>query len=118
MSNQVLIFIGRHQTFDVETVDHTLMSLSGWVVERLGPGIGALRQYLCTQEPRELMVRVSSDAETITIDGFFDMTSAALALSLQSALSSPLRVTDMGYNFDLLLGDFASAGELLSAASS
>ena len=56
--------------------------------------------------------------ETVTIDGPVGYQAAVLALSLQAGLSLPIRITDMGYNYDLPIGEFASAEALLSAMSS
>lgn len=118
MSNKLLIFIGEDQAFDVDAVDRVLTSLVGWSVDRLGPGIGALQQYICVRNQREVMVRISTDAETVVIDGHLDASSADLALLLQNGLPNQLRMTDMAYNFDLALGDYATAQKLVAAMPS
>jgi hypothetical protein len=117
MSNKLLIFIGPDQAFDISAVDHIIGSLSGCAITRLGAGIGAAQQYLIVQGSDERIVRISSDMETVTIDGSVGLLPAVLALSLQAGLSCPIRITDMGYNIDLPIGEFASAEELLSAMS-
>ncbi|WP_066593512.1 hypothetical protein [Sphingomonas pruni] len=118
MSNKMLIFIGPDQAFDTEAVDRIIGSLAGCAITRLGARIGAVQQYLVAQESDELIVRISSDMETVTIDGPVGHLSALIALSLQAGLSFPIHVTDMGYNFDLPISGFASAEALLSAMSS
>jgi hypothetical protein len=117
MSNKLLIFIGPDQAFDVGAVDQIIGSLSDYAITRLGAGIGAVQQYLIAQGSEELIVRISVDTETVTIDGPVGYLSAELALSLQAGLSCPIRIIDMGYNFDLPIGEFASAEALLSAMS-
>ena len=118
MSNKLLIFIGPDQAFDIGIVDHIIGSLSGCAITQLGAGIGAVQQYLIAQGSDEHIVRISSDMETVTIDGPVGYQAAVLALSLQAGLSLPIRITDMGYNYDLPIGEFASAEALLSAMSS
>ena len=118
MSNKLLIYVGAGETFSAGAVDGVVRLLAGWTVTRLGPGIGALEQYLCAKEAQDLTVRLSADGETITIDGHLQPLSAELALSLQSAFSQPLRMTDMDYSFDLPLRDFGSSEELVSALTS
>lgn len=118
MSNKLLIFIGPERAFDLGVVDQILGSLPGCAIKRLGAGIGAIQQYLITQGSRELIVRISPDLETITIDGQISHPTAVIAVSLQAGLSNPVRATDMGYNFDLPISEFASAEALLSAMSS
>tara|TARA_R110002051_G_scaffold255377_2_gene314492 strand:- start:155 stop:511 length:357 start_codon:yes stop_codon:yes gene_type:complete len=118
MANKLLIFIGEKQAFDVDALDRALSSIPRWTVALHGPAIGARSEYLCVQDPlHELIVRISPDAETVTIDGDFD-TSLAFALALQTALPTPLRMIDMGYNFDLALTEFGSSEELRSALAS
>lgn len=118
MSNKLLIFIGPDQAFDMGAVDQIVGSLSGCTINRLGAGIGAIQQYLITQGSGEFIVRIAPDLETITIDGPVSHLTAVIALSLQAGLSFPVRITDMGYNFDLPISEFASAEALLSAMSS
>lgn len=118
MSNKLLIYIDQDHAFDARAVDAAVTSLSDWNVDRLGPGIGAIQQYLCTQGNCELMLRISDDVQTVTIDGHPDASRATLALLLETACPNRLRMTDMGFNFDLKLGDYASAEELLAAISS
>ena len=117
MSNKLLIFIGPGQAFGIEAVDQIIGSLSGCRITRMGAGIGAIQQYLIVQESDELIVRISPDMETVTIDGPLGNLSALLALSLQAGLPFPIRITDMGYNFDLPIGEFSSAEALLLAMS-
>jgi len=115
---QAANFIGPQQAWDIGTVDGIIGSLSDFAVTRLGAGIGAVQQYSLAQGAGELIVRIGSDAETVTIDGQVGHPSAMVALSLQAGLSVPIRITDMGYNFDLPIGEFGSAEALLSAMSS
>ncbi|MEG3149545.1 hypothetical protein U1769_06560 [Sphingomonas sp. ZT3P38] len=118
MSNKLLIFIRPDQAFDIGAVDQIIGSLSGYAITRLGAGIGAVQQYVIAQGSEERIVRVGADMETVTIDGPVGYLPAKLALSLQAGLPLPIRITDMGYNFDLPIGEFASAEALLSAMSS
>ena len=118
MSNKLLIFIGPDQAFDMGAVDQIVRSLSRCAINRLGSGIGAIQQYLIKQGSCELIFRIAPDLETITIDGPVGHLTAVIALSLQSGLSFPVRITDMGYNFDLAISEFASAEALVSAMQS
>ena len=118
MSNKLLIFIGADQVFNIGAVDQIIGSLSDCNITRLGAGIGAIQQYLISQGSEELIVRVGADMDAVMIDGPVGYLSAKLALWLQAGLPLPIRITDMGYNFDLPIGEFASAQALLSAMSS
>lgn len=117
MGSKLLIFIGEDQSFDVEAVERAVSSMPAWNVSASGPAIGARREYLCAQGPSdELIVRISPDAETVAIEGDLGA-SLAFALALQTALPTPLRMIDMGYNFDLALTGFGSVEELQSAVT-
>ena len=115
MSNKLLIFIGPDQAFDIGAVDQIIGSLPDCAITKLGAGIGAVQQYLIAQGSDELIVRIATDMETVTIDGPVGNLSADFALTLQAGLSFPIRIIDMGYNFDLPIGAFGSAEALLSA---
>lgn len=117
MSDKILIFLGPNEAFDPAAVEQAIMSLADWTVIEIGPGIGAVSQYRCVRDDIELIVRLSADAETVTVNGYLERPAALFALAFQSGISSPLRITDMGYNFDLSLREFTDAEGLQAAAS-
>ncbi|WP_093400832.1 hypothetical protein [Sphingomonas sp. OK281] len=117
MSDKILIFLGPNEAFDPVAVERAITSLADWTVTQTGPGIGAVSQYLCARDDSELIVRLSADVETVTVDGYLERPAALFVLAFQSGISNPLRITDMGYNFDLSLRDFTDAEGLQAAAS-
>lgn len=117
MSDKILIIIGPNEAFDPVAVEGAITSLPDWSVAQIGPDIGAVSQYLCVRDDTELIVGLSADAETVTVNGCLERAAALFALAFQSGISSPLRITDMGYNFDLPLRDFTNAEGLQAAAS-
>lgn len=107
----LLIYIGEGQTFDPEKLRRNLERIPGV------SGIGGTEfsRYVvgCRYEfgGDSTDLRVEQDApETIVIDGAGDA-SLNLALELQKCEQRLLRVTDLGYSFDLPLWNIFSVDE-------
>jgi hypothetical protein len=77
------------------------------------PG-GAALEAVFTSDPDRTIVRLSGDLETVTISG---ESPAALevAIALQKAVRSPLRLIDCDYTFDLRLQEYTSVDDLAAA---
>jgi len=112
--SKLLIYIGEKQVFDIERTVHTILSIDGVSKAKRGQFIGAIFECEYTFEGATTVVRISDDAETITVEGLgHDATD--FAVKLQQRLEIPLKVIDMDYSFDLRLSNFASGEELSRA---
>ena len=114
--SKLLIYIGENQKFDVPTTIDAITSIAGVSNTREGKFIGASFECEYTLQGLTTIVRISEDAETVTIEGFGDE-SLDFALKLQSLLSVPLSVIDMEYSFNLKLPNYKAVSELKSAIS-
>ncbi|AXV76814.1 MULTISPECIES: hypothetical protein [Ralstonia solanacearum species complex] len=114
--SKLLIYIGESERFDVDTAVNAITSMGGVSKARRGNFIGAIFECEYTANGRNTIVRISSEAETITAEGLGDE-SLAFALELQRSLPVPLHAIDMGYSFNVALRDFGSVQELRKAIS-
>lgn len=107
----LLIYIGEGQAFDPGKLTSDLERMSG--VSDLGGAefsryvVGC--RYEFNGDRTDLRVE-RDDPETIVLDGAGDA-SVNLALELQKRDRRLLRVTNLGYDFDLPLWDIASVAE-------
>lgn len=117
MLDKILIFLGHNEDFDPFSVERAVTSLTDWTVTQTRTGIGAVTQYLCVRGDIELVILLSADAETVTVNGYLELPAALFALAFQSGISSPIRITDIVYKFYLSLRAFNDAEGLQAAAS-
>jgi hypothetical protein len=109
--SKLLIYIGEKQTFDLEMIIQSIMSIDGVSKARRGQFIGAVFECEFTFKGSTTIVRISEDLETVTVEGL-GRDATEFAVMFQQNLDIPLRVIDMDYSFDLPLSTFASGEEL------
>jgi hypothetical protein len=114
--NKLLIYIGENVKFEVESTINAIVSMSKVVNVRRGNFTGAI--FECEYKAKEfnVIVRLTSDAETIVVDGLWDE-SLEFSLELQKRLTVALYAIDMGYNFAVALQDFGSVEDFRKAIS-
>lgn len=115
--SKLLIYIGENQKFDVPNTVHAITSIAGTSNAREGKFIGAIFECDYDFQGLKTIVRISEDAETVTIEGLGDE-ALNFALQLQSALSIPLSAIDMDYSFNVSLSDYKGVSDLRLAISS
>jgi hypothetical protein len=115
MSSKFLIYIGEDQKFDMEDTVSAISAIPGVSNPRRGEFIGAV--FECEYEDIGIstIVRISPDAETVTVEGFGDE-AIKFMLELQSRLRVDLHVIDLEYSFDLSVRQFSTVEEFKRAA--
>jgi hypothetical protein len=113
--SKLLIYIGEGQKFDVKAVVSAISTIPGVSNIREGVFIGAI--FECEYEAfgRRTIVRISSDAETVTVEDLGDE-SIKFTLELQSRLNVDLHVIDMDYSFNLPVKPLSTIEEFKRAA--
>lgn len=114
--SKLLIYIGENQKFDVPNTIEAITSIAGVSNAREGKFIGAIFECEYTLQGLTTIVRVSDDAETVTVEGLVNE-SLDFALKLQSALTESLSAIDMEYSFNIELSNYESIDDLKSAIS-
>ena len=99
--NKTLVFIGEGQTFDQRKIRRDLSKI-GVTNLRFGDLIGSVLEGDYRFNEDVTIVRLSDDLQTISMYGTGDA-SLNLALELQRREPRPLRVTDLGYDFEFSL---------------
>jgi hypothetical protein len=112
--SKLLIYIGENQKFDVPNTINAITSIAGVSNTRKGKFIGAIFECEYTLQGLTTIVRISDDAETVTIEGLGDE-SLDFALKLQSVLPVTLSAIDMEYSFNVKLSNYKAVSELKSA---
>jgi hypothetical protein len=113
--SKLLVYIGEGQKFDVEDTVSAISAIPGAANPRRGKFIGAV--FECEYEDMGIstIVRISSDAETVTVEGLGDE-AIKFMLELQSRLRIELHVIDMEYSFDFSVREFSAVEEFKRAA--
>lgn len=114
--SKLLIYIGENEKFDVTNTINAITSIKGISNPREGNFIGAIFECEYTLQRLTTIIRISDDAETVTVEGLGDE-SLDFALRLQSVLSVPLSAIDMEYSFNIKLSDYETVADLKSAIS-
>jgi hypothetical protein len=112
--SKLLIYIGENQTFEIDQVIEKISSILGVSNLKVGDFIGAIFECEYSLNGNSTIVRISKDAETLTIEGLGDE-SLDFALKIQKLLPYPLFMIDMEYNFNIRLLDYNSLDELRKA---
>jgi hypothetical protein len=108
---KLLVFIGENQKFDVEMTIGTISAMSNVKKARRGEFIGAVFECEYNYEGTSTVVRLSQEAETISVEGIGPC-ALSFAIELQKALEIDLRAIDMEYSFDVALRDFQPVEQL------
>jgi hypothetical protein len=105
--NFLLIFHDDQSSFDPDEIRRMLKEIAG-ISDLTGEGLAgsSLRAHFDFDEDKTT-VRLAEDLKALSVHGT-GPASLHLALELQRRHSKPLRVTDLDYGFDLLLGDIGS----------
>ncbi len=106
----LVLFAGEDKKFDEEMVFQILANIPGVYDLKREPNVDAVIEGRCDFEDDSTIVRLSEDLETITISGT-GKASLQLALEIQKALGTPLRVFDSDYSFDLMLNEINSLSD-------
>ena len=109
--NNLLIYIGENEKFDVANTIKAIESITYITNSRKGDFIGAVFECEYVVNSHSTIIRISPEAETIIAGGLTDE-SLNFALELQSRLSISLHAIDTDYSFDVALSDFDSLSEL------
>lgn len=109
--SKLLIYLGENKTFDINQVVEQISSISGVSNLKIGDFIGAILECEYSLNGSSTIVRMSKDAETLTIEGVGDE-AIDFALKIQKLLPYPLFVMDMEYNFNIRLLDYNSLDEI------
>lgn len=105
--NKLLVFIGEDIKFNKNEVIERITSIDGIRNTREGDFIGSVFECEYQASGLSLIVRLSDDLETITIDGTDD-DSLGFVLKLKKVLSQAISVVDMDYSFYINLSDVDS----------
>ena len=108
--NKTLVFIGEGQTFDQRKIRRDLLKI-GVTNLRFGDLIGSVLEGDYRFNEDVTIVRLSDDLQTISMYGTGDA-SLNLALELQRREPRPLRVTDLGYDFEFSLQSVRTVAEM------
>lgn len=114
--SKLLIYIGEGQKFDIPAVIQRISSMNGVSNARVGSFVGAVFECEYTFNGRNTIVRISPDAETITVEGLGDE-SLDFAVKLQALWAEPLSAIDMDYSFNIELSGLSSVTEVRHAMS-
>ncbi len=113
--SKLLIYIGEGQKFDVKDTASAISAIPGVSNPREGAFIGAIFEGEYEAMGARTIVRISSDAETVTVEGLGDE-SIKFMLELQSRLNVELHVIDMDYSFNLPVKPFSTIEDFKRAA--
>lgn len=112
--SKLLIYIGENQVFDVADSVKAISSMQGVSNARSGRFIGAIFECDYTFNEQSTIVRITDDAETVTVEGLGEE-SLDFAIRLQSLLPISLSAIDLEYSFNINLLDYNSVAELRQA---
>jgi hypothetical protein len=117
MSNKLLIYIGDKKKFDLATTIQAISSIRGVSNPKTGSLIGAIFECNYSADGRQTTVRISPDAETVTVEGLGN-DALDFALEFQKITPVSLHAIDMNYSFNVALSDFKTVSEFKSAIKS
>lgn len=109
--SKLLIYLGENKTFDINQVVEQISSILGVSNLKIGDFVGAILECEYSLNGSSTIVRMSKDAETLTIEGVGDE-AIDFALKIQKLLPYPLFMMDMEYNFNIRLLDYNSLDEI------
>lgn len=112
--SKLLLFIGENQKFDINSVTSLIAAMPGVSDARWGSFIGATFECNYSYAGMSTLVRLSPDAETITVEGLTD-DALSFVLELQKRVSVDLSMVDMDYSFHVDIRNFHSIDELRGA---
>ena len=115
--SKLLICIDENIKFDINSTIDAIASMSKTLNSRKGIFIGAIFECEYASFGYNTIVRLSPEAETITVEGLGDE-SLDFALELQRQLTVPLHAVDLDCTFNVALQDFGSVAEFRKAISS
>jgi hypothetical protein len=113
--SKFLIYIGEGQKFNVRDAIATISSIPGVLNSREGAFIGAIFECEYQVQGTKTIIRISSDAETVTAEGLGDE-SVKFMLEFQKRFPVDLHAIDMEYSFDLPLRGFEAVDDFKRAA--
>lgn len=114
MSNNLLIYIGENQHFDLALTIQTISCMDGVSNAKEGSFIGAVFECNYSYAGRTTIIGISEDLQVVSARGI-GIDSAEFAVRFQQCNTIPLHVIDMSYAFDLELSKFQSGQELMLA---
>ena len=117
MSNKLLIYIGDKKTFDLTATIQAISSIRGVSNPKTGSFIGAIFECNYSADGRQTIVRISPEADTVTVEGLGD-DAFDFALEFQRITPVSLHAMDMNYSFNVALSDFKTVSEFKSAIKS
>lgn len=109
--SKLLIYLGENKKFDINQIVGGISSILGVSNFKVGDFIGAILECEYSLNGSSTIVRMSKDAETLTIEGVGDE-AIDFALKIQRLLPYPLFMMDMEYNFNIRLLDYNSLAEI------
>lgn len=112
--NKLLIYLEDGLPFEINSVKAAIMSVAGvcHIQDRLH--IGSIYECDYVHADSATLIRLGPKADIITAEGLCD-NSLRFAFELQDKVSSPLWITDMGFNFNFRLRNRRSLSEMKSA---
>lgn len=112
--SKLLIYIGENKKFDVPATAQAISAMPGVSGARTGSFIGAVFECIYSSGGRRTIVRISEEAETVTVEGLGDE-ALDFALRLQGSLAVPLSAIDMDYSFNVQLSELNSVESMRKA---
>lgn len=109
--SKLLIYLGENKKFDINQMVGRISSILGVSNLKVGDFIGAILECEYSLNGSSTIVRMSKDAETLTIEGIGDE-AIDFALKIQRLLPYPLFMMDIEYNFNIRLLDYNSLAEI------
>jgi hypothetical protein len=110
----ILLFNSDDRPFEVAAIERLFQSELGFRDVRFDEPGGAVIQADYVEPEYQTIVRLNKDRSTISLSGMSD-TALRVALILQRNLSTPLRMVDTDYSFDIIVKDFPTFDALCSA---
>jgi hypothetical protein len=111
---KLLIFIGEGQKFEVDATIDAIVSMAGTTKAKRGDFIGALFECEYRYAEESTVIRISPDAETVTVEGL-GTSSLSFAVELQKVATVDLHAIDLDYSFNVELRDFQTVESLARA---
>lgn len=110
--NILILYIGESVRFDQDEVRRALQSVPGTHSFREGT-VGTVFECQYDFDLDKTIVRLLEDHQSISIAGSGDA-SLKIAVELQARVSSPLRLVDSDYSFDIPLSEATSIEQIRS----
>ena len=109
--SKLLIFIGENEKFNEDEIVKKLTLLDGVKNPRKGDFIGAIFECDYQQGKFNTIIRLSDDAQTITVEGSGDE-SLMVVLKINDFINEAISVVDMDYSFHVELASINNLSEL------